>query len=194
MPALEPSDYMAEIVWLGVLTMTDRNAMLSERREALHLRFDGVEGSVHGGLTRPSCSRVKAQYSRGTEIRNERQVSILSLEELEAIAAAMGVDEIDPARLGATMVVRGLPDFTHVPPSSRLQAPSGATLTVDMENMPCQFPAKSIETVAPGFGKRFKPAAKGRRGVTAWVAREGRVAVGDHLRLHLPMQRPWQPD
>lgn len=194
MPALEPSDYMAEIVWLGVLTMTDRNAMLSERREALHLRFDGVEGSVHGGLTRPSCSRVKAQYPRGTEIRNERQVSILSLEELEAIAAAMGVDEIDPARLGATMVVKGLPDFTHVPPSSRLQAPSGATLTVDMENMPCQFPAKSIETVAPGFGKRFKPAAKGRRGVTAWVAREGRVAVGDHLRLHLPMQRPWQPD
>lgn len=193
MPALEPTDFYGEIVWLGVLTDMQRKAMLGENRDALDLRFDGVEGSVHGGLTRPSCSRVKAQYPRGTEIRNERQVSILSLEELQAIARDMGLDQIDPARLGATMVLRGIPDFTHVPPSSRLQAPSGATLTVDMENLPCQFPAKSIDSVAPGLGKGFKPAAKGRRGVTAWVAAEGRVVIGDKLRLHLPMQRPWAP-
>jgi len=34
-------------------------------------------------------------------------------------------------------------------------------------------------------------AAKGRRGVTAWVEREGRLAVGDALRLHIPDQPAW---
>ena len=191
MPALIPTDFTAEIVWLGVVTDMDRSALLAEPRDALDLRLDGVAGSVHGGLTRASCSRVTAQYPRGTTIRNERQLSILSAEELEAIAATMGLETLDPARLGASIVLRGIPDFSHVPPSSRLQAASGATVVVDMENRPCQFPAKSIETVAPGMGKAFKPAAQGRRGVTAWIAREGRIALGEVMRLHVPDQPAW---
>lgn len=193
MPALKPTDYVATVTWLGLVANDDRAELLAQPREALDLTFAGVAGSVHGGATRASCSRVTSQYPRGTEIRNERQLSIISEEDLGEIATALGLDRIDPARLGATMVVRGLPDFSYIPPSSRLQAPSGATLTVDMQNRPCQFPAKSIEAVAPGKGKGFKPAAKGRRGVTASVAREGRVAVGDTLRLHIPDQRGWQP-
>ncbi|MGP6087338.1 MOSC domain-containing protein [Antarctobacter jejuensis] len=194
MPALKPTDYTATVTWLGVVTSDDRSELLAERCDVLDLTFEGVAGSVHGGATRPSCSRVKSQYPRGTEIRNERQLSIISEEELAEIAAALGLDRIDPARLGATMVVKALPDFSHVPPSSRLQAPSGATVTIDMQNRPCQFPAKSIEAAEPGKGKGFKPAAEGRRGVTASVAREGRVALGDVLRLHIPDQRGWQPE
>ncbi|SNS33222.1 MOSC domain-containing protein [Antarctobacter heliothermus] len=194
MPALKPTDYSATVIWLGVVTNDDRVELLAEKRNAVDLTFDGIAGSVHGGATRESCSRVKSQYSRGTRIRNERQLSIISAEDLAEIAARMGVETIDPARLGASMVISGLPDFSFVPPSSRLQAPSGATLTVDMQNRPCQFPAKSIDKVAPGLGKGFKPAATGRRGVTASVACEGRVALGDVLRLHIPDQRGWQPD
>ena len=103
------------------------------------------------------------------------------------------LDAIDPARLGASMVVRGIPDFTRVPPSSRLIAPSGASLVVNMDNRPCIFPARSIEAVSPGHGKGFKAAANGLRGITAWVEREGRVQVGDTVRLHVPDQRAWQP-
>ena len=194
MPAPKPTDYTATVTWLGVVTNADRVELLAEPRGRLDLTFDGVAGSFHGGATRLSCSRVKSQYPKGTEIRNERQLSLISAEELAEIAALIGVDAIDPARLGASMVLSGLPDFSFVPPSSRLQAPSGATLTVDMQNRPCQFPAKSIETVAPGKGRGFKPAAAGRRGVTASVAREGRVAIGDVLRLHVPDQRAWQPE
>lgn len=194
MPALIPTDYFATVTWLGVVTTTDRDELLSEVRAALDLTFEGIAGSVHGGATRASCSRVKSQYPRGTEIRNERQLSIVSEEELALIAAAIGVEQIDPARLGASMVLSGLPDFSHLPPSARLQAPSGATLTVDMQNQPCQYPAKSLEKVAPGKGRGFKPAAEGRRGVTAMVAREGRIALGDALRLHIPGQRAWQPE
>lgn len=192
-PALKPTDWTAEITWLGVVTTMDREELLAEPREALDLTFKGIAGSVHGGALREACSRVRAQYPRGTSIRNERQLSILSEEELSQIAAKLGMDRIDPARMGASMVVRGLPDFSHLPPSSRLQAPSGATVWIDMQNRPCQFPARSLAKVASDSAKGFKPAAEGLRGVTASVAREGRVAVGDRLTLHIPDQRPWQP-
>lgn len=193
MPALKPTEYTAEIIWLGAVMTDDRQELMSPARDALDLTFEGIKGAFHAGLTRPACSRVKSQYPRDTPIKNERQLSIVSQEELDAIAAEMGVEAIDPARVGATMVLRGIPDFTHVPPSSRLQAPSGATVTVDMENRPCVFPSKSLEVVFPGQGVGFKPAAKDLRGVTAWVAAEGRVAVGDVLTLHIPDQRPWAP-
>lgn len=193
MPALKPTEYTCEVIWLGVVTNDDRKELLSEVLEQVDLTFEGIARSFHGGLTRPSCSRVKSQYPIGTPIRNERQLSIVSAEELAQIAEQMGVDSVDPARMGASMVVRGLPDFTHVPPSSRLQAPSGATVVVDMENRPCQFPAKSMKHVMGDAAKGFKDAAKGKRGVTAWVAREGVVKVGDVLTLHIPDQRRWKP-
>lgn len=193
MPALKPTDMTATVTWLGAIMDDDRTAMMAQSYDRIDLTFAGVEGAFHAGLTRPSCSRVTAQYPKGTDIRNERQLSIVSEEELALIAADMGVNRIDPARIGATMVIRGIPDFTHVPPSSRLQAPSGATVVVDMENRPCIFPAKSLDVVHPGKGKAFKPAAKGRRGVTAWVAAQGAVAVGDTLTLHIPDQRAWAP-
>jgi hypothetical protein len=61
-----------------------------------------------------------------------------------------------------------------------------------MQNRPCRFPAKTIESARPGHGKRFKEVAEGRRGVTAWVERPGVLRLGEGLRLHVPDQRPWQ--
>lgn len=192
MPALVPTDWVARVTWIG--RVTDREAGLpSERMEAAFLSFAGIEGEVHGGLTRPSCSRVLSQHPRGTEIRNVRQVSIVSVEELAEIAAKMGVDMLDPRPLGASLAIEGIPDFTHVPPSSRLQAEDGATLVVDMENRPCHLPAQPIDAEGPGNGRAFKAAAQGLRGVTAWVEREGQLRVGDTLRLHIPSQPAWRP-
>ncbi|MDH5453533.1 MAG: MOSC domain-containing protein, partial [Paracoccaceae bacterium] len=188
MPALVPTEFIGTIAWLGIVP--NRDASLASTPVAeLIAGFGGVAGEAHGGLTRPSCVRVAAQYKEGTEIRNTRQFSILSAEELATIASEMGLAEIDPAWVGASMVVSGIPDFSHVPPSSRLQGASGATLVVDMQNRPCTFPARVIETAAPGAGKLFKPSAVGRRGVTAWVEREGMFRVGDTIRLHVPDQR-----
>lgn len=190
MPALNPTDYYGTITWLG--HVGDRDvALASTPLTEISAGFAGAPGEAHGGLTRPACSRVAGQYKRDTEIRNVRQFTILSQEELAAIARDMGIATLDPALLGASMVISGIPDFTHLPPSSRLQANSGATLVVDMENRPCTLPAPGIETAHPGFGKTFKPAALGRRGVTAWVEREGIFRIGDPIRLHIPDQRPW---
>ena len=189
MSVLKPTLFAGEIVWLGRVAVTGQ--LGAQPEPALQARFDGVAGEVHGGLTRASCSRVLAQYPRGTTIRNTRQFSILSDEELTLIAAHMGLPALSPGLLGASMVLRGVPDFSHVPPGSRLQASSGATLVVDLENRPCKLPASGIDAVHPGFGAKFKPAAKGRRGVTAWVEREGLLAVGDTVRLHIPDQPVW---
>ncbi|SDN48835.1 MOSC domain-containing protein [Lutimaribacter pacificus] len=191
MPALIPTDFSATVTWLGVVESDDRTALIATPRDALELRFEGLAGSVHGGRVRASCSRVVAQHPRGTPIANERQLSILSEEELARVATEMGLDALDPARLGASIVMRGLPDLSLLPPSSRLQGPDGATLVVDMQNRPCHLPARSIETVEPSKGRLFKRAADGRRGVTAWVQREGRIALGDTLRLHIPDQPAW---
>ena len=190
MPALIPTDFTATITWLG--RVDDRAASLrASGLSEVMATYAGVDGEEHAGLTRPSCSRVVAQYPKGTEIRNVRQFSVLSSEELVAIAQDMGVERLDPAWVGASLVLEGIPDFTQVPPSSRLQSADGATLVVDMENRPCHLPAKVIDEDAPGFGKAFKTAAQGRRGITAWVEREGILRVGDVMRLHIPDQPVW---
>ncbi|EAQ23632.1 MULTISPECIES: MOSC domain-containing protein [unclassified Roseovarius] len=190
MPALIPTEYEARLTWLGRVAQRD-TTLEAEPLDAVDVTFAGIAGEDHAGLTRPSCSRVLSQHPRNTEIRNVRQFSVLSVEELTAIAATMGIARLDPAWLGASLVIEGIPDLSHLPPSSRLQGPDGVTLVVDMENRPCQLPAKVIEGYAPGFGARFKRAASGRRGVTAWVEREGRLSRGDTLRLHIPDQPIW---
>lgn len=190
MPALIPTTYHGLITWLG-LVPNRRRQLEADPVDRINATFAGPEGEAHGGLTRPACSRVVAQYPRGTTIRNTRQFSILSAEELTAIAKKMGMERLDPGLVGATLVISGIPDLTHLPPSSRLQAEGGATLVVDMENQPCQLPAKPIERLHPGFGARFKSAAVGRRGITAWVEAEGELRVGQKVTLHIPGQRAW---
>lgn len=190
MPALKPTDHICRVTWIG-LVPNPPIGIASRETAKLELGFEGPVGDSHSGLTRPSCSRVTSQHPKGTEIANVRQLSVVSDEELAGIAAEMGLDEIDPRWVGATLVVEGIPEFTHLPPSSRLQAEDGTTLVVDMENRPCHLPAREIETVHPGQGKAFKAAAKHRRGVTAWVERPGALQVGDALRLHIPDQPVW---
>jgi MOSC domain-containing protein YiiM len=191
MPALIPTDHVGRILWLGRVPHRDRPEIDTVALPRMALTFAGVEGEVHAGYTRPSCSRVTAQHPRGTTIRNTRQLSLVSAEELARIAADLGLAALDPAWLGASVVVEGIPDFSHLPPSSRLQAEDGATLCIDMQNRPCQFPARTIEAAAPGHGKAFRRAAEGLRGITAWVEREGVLTLGGSLRLHIPDQRPW---
>jgi len=190
MPALEPTEYIGRVVWLGLNDSRARG--LSNRAvEALDLRFEGPVGESRSGLTRASCGRVVSQYPRGSNIRNTRQICIMSAEELAGIAAAMGVEALDPALVGASVVLEGIPDCSHVPPSSRL-VNEAVSITVDMENRPCLLPAKGIEAEMAGKGGLFKAAAKGRRGVTGWVEREGVLRLGDELRLHVPTQPAWK--
>lgn len=192
MAILTPTDLGGRVAWLGIVA--DRAATLrAVPVEAVALTFAGIDGESHAGLVRPSCSRVTGQYPKGTPIRNVRQISIVSAEEMAAIAAAMAIPALRPEWLGANIVVAGLPDLTLVPPSSRLVFDGGASLVVDMENAPCQWPAREIEREHAGRGAAFRRAAKHRRGVTAWVEREGAIALDAGFRLHVPPLRPYPP-
>ncbi len=76
------------LAWLGVVR--DRRVTLaSEPLDAVEARFEGIDGECHGGLTRPSCSRVIDQHSeRGTGIRNTRQVHVPQQRLYPPLAAA----------------------------------------------------------------------------------------------------------
>ena len=58
-----------------------------------------------------------------------------------------------------------------------------------MENAPCAYPGEIIEHHHPGKGRGFPRAAINKRGLTAWVEREGIIATGDDVALHIPPQR-----
>ena len=154
-----------------------------------HFLFSGMEGDCHAGMTRKSDSRMLKQYKRNTEVRTSRQVSILSLEELAEVAERMGIPAVKPEWVGANMVIRGIPDLTLLPPSTRLQFPSGAMIVVDAENHPCRYPADIIAKHHPEARKGFVSAAMHKRGVVGWVEAEGVVCKGDAITIWLPPQR-----
>ncbi|MEO1293287.1 MAG: sulfurase [Pseudomonadota bacterium] len=193
MPILTPTEITGFIRYIGI--NPDRGATLeSQPRETIRVMYEGFEGEAHGGLTRPSCSRVKLQYPKGTEIKNARQVTILSVEELAEIGAAMALPEpVRPEWIGANLVVEGIPLLTQIPPGSRLIFENGVSIAVDMENGPCKFPAEIIEKAHPGKGLSFPKHAMGKRGVTAWIERTGTLALGETCVLHVPPQRIYQP-
>ena len=83
----------------------------SEKRETIQCTLDGVVGDRHYGRTK--SAGVREQYvSRGTEILNLRQISIVSQEELACIARTLGVPEITGQDLGANIVLEGIEHLT----------------------------------------------------------------------------------
>lgn len=190
MPALLPTAFRGRITWLG-LNPNREQSLRNVAVDEMALSFAGCTGESHAGLTRPSCSRVTGQYPRDTNIRNTRQLCMVSAEELAAIAANMGVKAIDPAWLGTSIMIEGIPDFSLIPPASRLISQDGTAICVDMENRPCNLPARVIDAELPDMGRAFKRAAKGVRGLTGWVEREGMLRLNDEIRLHVPDQPAW---
>ncbi len=175
----------------ALLINDDKSDLSTVSQQSVIVSYAGFDNDAHAGLTRPACSRVKAQYPEGTEIRNTRQVSILSVEELKQIATTMELEDLSPEWVGANLVIEGLPDVSALPPSSRLIFSSGVSLVVDMENAPCRYPGDIIEKHHAGKRHLFAKAAQGLRGVTAWVERPGTLTLQDTLTLHVPTVRPY---
>jgi hypothetical protein len=166
----------------------DRHTIEASAIARVRATFEGLEGDIHRGLTRRSDVRVP-HYPRGTIIRNTRQVSILSQEELAEVAAALKIPHILPAWVGANLELRGIPYLTMLPPSTRIFFPDDAVLVVDAENMPCVGPGNAIQEHYPDVPKLaqcFPKAAMHKRGVVGWVEREGYINDGDNVRLLLP--------
>ena len=191
MVALVPLKQTGQITGLFHNPNQGASEIESWSRSTLQLDLEGLAGARHWGATRESCVRVRHIFERGTEIRNERQLSVLSDEELSDVAERLDIPRVAPEWVGANMTVAGIKDFTLLPPSSRIQFPSGATIVVDMQNEPCHLPAAVIEREHPGHGDAFPKIAMFKRGVTAWVQRAGLIAIGDEIKVFVPRQPPY---
>lgn len=156
---------------------------LSEPVAELELGFDGILGDFHAGPTRSSGGR-EPWYPRGTEIRNERQISIVAADELALAAAKMGIDRIEPGWIGANLVIEGIPLLSMLPPRTQLFFEGGVTLRIDGDNAPCRIAGAAIAKNYPEMDETalalaFVPAARRRRGVVAWVEKPGRISSGE---------------
>ena len=162
---------------------------VSETESKLELTYKGIAGDLHEGLTREAGAR-EPWYPRGVEMRNERQVSILSEEDLSDIAENMGVSSVDAGWIGSNLVISGIANFSYLPPRTILLFEGGVTLRVDGYNAPCVYAGGAI---AQGLGEQaddykktdtalsFVKAAHMKRGLVAWVEREGTISAGENF-------------
>ena len=165
----------------------------------LSLTYDGIEGDYHAGATRLSGGR-EPWYKRGTPMRNERQISILSVEELAIIADNLGLPRVGAGWIGGNLVLEGIPDMTYLPSRTLLFFEGGVTLRVDGHNGPCRSagaevarhagaartggplgePAQGgIDWSRTDMALAFVEAAHMKRGLVAWVEREGTIRPGE---------------
>ena len=165
---------------------------VTRRINALELTFNGVAGDFHEGPTRRSGSR-EPWYKAGTEIRNERQLSIVSPEELAVVAERMKLPEVKAEWIGANLLIAGIPHLSMLPAGTMLFFKNGVTLKVDGQNHPCRLGGRSIAECAGledirGVSLQFAPAAKRLRGLVAWVEKPGRIEADEEVSVRIPEQ------
>jgi MOSC domain-containing protein YiiM len=160
-----------------------RAGLEKQPEESIEVNFDGIVGDKHAGFTKPADSR-NTEYRRGTEMRNDRQWSAVSSEELEVISERMGVPHIEPGWIGANLALSGIPNLTELPKGTKLVFPKDAVLLVEGENLPCVEPGEVIQSKYPDLkvnGKYFPRAARGRRGLVGVVERPGFINLQDKV-------------
>ena len=164
----------------------------TRQADHLDLGFEGVAGDFHRGYTRRSGGR-EPWYPRGTEIRNERQLSIVAPDELALIARRMGIAEVKPEWLGANLVLAGVPMLSMLPPGTMLFFQKGVTLKVDAQNGPCRIAGRAVAEGArmpdhEAGALLFPKAAKRLRGLVAWVEKPGTISAGEQVSVRVPEQ------
>ena len=163
---------------------SDHHSLATVNQPSILLSFEGIVGDVHAGFTHGADSRTP-WYPRGTLIRNDRQISIVSAEELALIAKELHVPEVKPEWLGANLLISGIPNLSLLSWDTRLVFSSGAVLSHLRENNPCSGPGKLIAAAynQPDLVSQFPKAAMHLRGLVATVELPGIIAQGDEVQV-----------
>jgi len=165
----------------AVLVGHQPDSLVSTRTDSFQVVYGGIHGDRHFGQTHLSGGKTKF-YPRGTVIYNDRQVSLVSAEELKEIAETLKIPEILPEWLGANLLLSGIPDMTRLAPGTRLFFSSGAVLYVTRFNNPCSAAGDVIQAQYPernGLSPAFVRHAMHRRGLVAMVDIPGLISAGD---------------
>lgn len=190
--------------------------------EYLDLALDGVSLSTgetdrHYGRTRQVRNYQVARKWAGRDVRNERQISIATLEDLRLIAKALELDtildekSIDLGRfmsqvLAVNVLLSGVDLGDYLGPGTKLfcgEEDTGAIVDISEAHLPCKKPAFTIATsldLDPAKLKDgFKQVAAERRGYMAAVFAPGRIALGDSVDAQLAIDHrttraSWKPE
>jgi len=155
----------------------------SKSLDALELSYEGIEGDRHSGLTRKSNAR-EPWYEKGTQMRNEQQLSILSQEELSAIAKDLDIEKIEPEWLGCNICVSGIAHLSLLPPRTILMFEGGVSIRIDGDRGPCKIAGRALVNQFEGrqdLEFAFVKKAKHRRGLVGWVEVPGTIKAGEKL-------------
>lgn len=175
---------------IGLYLGLAADSLVTTSCEQATVTFTGFAGDKHAGFTRPADDRTP-YYKRGTEIRNDRQVSIVSLEELAEIATTLNLPAVRAEWLGANLCFLGIPKLTFLPPNTRLIFPDSTVLRVSYENLPCTGPGEALQAHYPdrtGLKSHFPKAALHKRGLVCVVERPGVIRLGDEVKVELAEQ------
>lgn len=167
------------------------------RVDRLDVDILGIRGDVHAGLTRRSGGR-EPWYRRGTEVRNERQVSIVAADELATVAQRMNLAEIRPEWIGANLLLGGVPHLSMLPAGTMLFFKNGATIKIDGQNAPCRLAGRQVAKRAgladvEAGALDFAKMAKRLRGLVGWIEKPGIIADGEEVSVRVPEQWIYRP-
>jgi MOSC domain len=154
--------------------------------DPLLLDWGGPIGDRHHGLTMRSDTRQKAHFPRGTEIRNHRQVSLVSAEEQDEVATALGIPSLAPGLIADNLTLSGVTGLTALPRMTRLVFAGGVVLMLGGRNDPCTIAGGLVADVHGTAASAFPKAAWNRRGVTGWVEHPGEIRAGEPVAVHPP--------
>jgi hypothetical protein len=157
--------------------------------DSLSLDHEGIIGNRHRGWLRKADARVP-YLKRGTPIRNTRMLSIVSVADLATASQRLGVARIDPAWVGANLLVDGLAWFSYLPRGTKLIFADGAILTLEDQNAPCRIAGAAIarHTGKASVELEFAKCCQGLRGVVVSVERPGLIAAHGEFTARIPAQ------
>lgn len=171
---------------------------LSEKTDKIVCRLDGIEGDRHRQSSKPAGAQEKHIVEKYRTVANFRQVTIVTKEEMDAVAKSLEVPSLYAEDFSANIVLCNIEDFTRLPPEyylvfSNTRKETHAVLRIMGENRPCVVAGGNMEARYPdhkSIQSRFVKAALGRRGQVAVVYAEGVIRQGDTVTLvpHQPTQ------
>ena len=165
----------------------------------------GPYGDKHNGFERKANNHDKdylrtSALLKGDRIFNWRTWTGLSVEEIKEVEQTIDAN-IPQGILRENITFRGIPNFSKLPPASRIVFPprplnyrrkghTQAILAVWGENGPCRGVGEPLEKYheRPGLMTAFVNAAQGKRGVMGFVLSPGFVKVGDTVAVYSPVQ------
>ncbi len=158
--------------------------------ERLIVDLEGIVGNRHRGWTRRADGRVP-YLARGTVMRNERHITIVSVEDLAAMAERLDVARIDPRWIGANIVMSGIEHVSFLPRGTHVMLPGKAILIVTDQNTPCTLSGEAImanNSGRPDIKLQFPKLARGLRGLVATVEHGGTIEAGMMVEARVPAQ------